>query len=201
MNDVLNIDIDDDTMARLHARLARSAEDDHLLDVSYRTLDTPVGALLLAATERGLVRVAFDIEGHDAVLAMLAARLSPRILQAPKRLDPVAQELDEYFAGTRRAFDVPLDLRMAHGFRLEVIKHLSEIGYGRTESYTEVATAAGSPRAVRAAGTACATNPLPVVVPCHRVVRSDGTLGSYRGGIPAKQILIDLEARSPKAAG
>jgi methylated-DNA-[protein]-cysteine S-methyltransferase len=198
MNDVLTEfelsgDIDDDTMPRLRATLSKRADDDHLLDIAYRTVDTPVGPLLLAATERGLVRVAFDLEDYDAVLGVLAERISPRILQAPKRLDPVAQELDEYFAGTRRAFDVPLDLRLAHGFRLEVIKHLSEIGYGHTESYAEVATAAGSPRAVRAAGTACATNPLPVVVPCHRVVRSDGALGSYRGGAPAKRILIDLE--------
>jgi methylated-DNA-[protein]-cysteine S-methyltransferase len=200
MNDVLApldalSDIDAGTLARLHETLASRADVDHLLDVSYRTLDTPIGTLLLAATERGLVRVGFDVEGRDTVLEMLAAKVSPRILQAPKRLDPVARELDEYFAGTRRSFDVPLDWQLAHGFRLEVLRHLSEIGYGRTESYTEVATAAGSPRAVRAVGTACALNPLPVVVPCHRVVRSDGTPGNYRGGAPAKEILLGLESR------
>jgi len=185
--------IDEDTLARLHGELSLRAEADHVLDIGYRTLDTPVGTLLLAATEKGLVRVAFDREGHDAVLETLADRVSPRILQAPKRLDAVAHELDEYFAGDRRVFDVPLDLQLSSGFRLEVIKHLSEIGYGRTESYSEVATAAGSPRAVRAAGTACATNAIPVVVPCHRVVRADGSLGSYRGGAPAKELLLGLE--------
>lgn len=185
--------IDADTLARLHGKLSLRAEADHLLDIGYRTLDTPVGTLLLAATEKGLVRVAFDREGHDAVLETLADRVSPRILQAPKRLDAVAHELDEYFAGDRRVFDVPLDLQLSSGFRLEVIKHLSEIGYGRTESYSEVATAAGSPRAVRAAGTACATNAIPVVVPCHRVVRADGSPGSYRGGAPAKELLLGLE--------
>lgn len=200
MNDVLDISIDAHTLARLHETLASRADSDHLLDVSYRTLDTPIGTLLLAATEHGLVRVAFDLEGQDEVLAMLAARVSPRILEAPGRLDPVAHELDEYFAGTRRGFDVPLDLQLAHGFRLEVLRHLCEIGYGHTESYTEVATASGSPRAVRAVGTACALNPLPVVVPCHRVVRSDGTVGSYRGGTPAKETLLALEREADPAA-
>ncbi|MEP6816892.1 MAG: methylated-DNA--[protein]-cysteine S-methyltransferase [Marmoricola sp.] len=186
-------DIDEDTMTRLHESLTTRAEHEHLLDISYRTLDTPVGMLLLAATERGLVRVAYDREDHDAVLEKLAAKVSPRILRAPKRLDPVAHELEEYFAGGRRAFDVPLDLRLAHGFRLGVLRHLSEIGYGHTESYSVVAGAAGNPRAVRAVGSACATNPLPVVVPCHRVVRSDGSLGGYVGGLPAKELLLGLE--------
>ncbi len=183
----------DDTMARLHGRLAGSAADQHLLDVGYRTVDSPVGSLLLAATERGLVRVAFEREGHDAVLEALARQVSPRILRTAQRLEPVARELDEYFAGARTGFDLPLDLRLAHGFRLEVLEHLREIGYGATESYAVVAAAAGSPRAVRAVGTACATNPVPIVVPCHRVVRSDGSVGSYRGGPEAKQTLLTLE--------
>ena len=190
----------DDTMARLHDRLAVRAEEEHLLDVGYRTVDSPVGSLLLAATDRGLVRVAFAGEGHDAVLEMLARQVSPRILRAPQRLDLAARELDEYFAGRRTGFDLALDLRLAHGFRLEVLQHLREIGYGATESYAVVAAAAGSPRAVRAVGTACATNPVPVVVPCHRVVRSDGTAGAYRGGPEAKLTLLALEHRTLAAS-
>jgi methylated-DNA-[protein]-cysteine S-methyltransferase len=184
---------DDATLRRLHDRLAAAAEDGELLDVAYRTVDSPVGKLLLAATERGLVKVSFEREGHDEVLEKLATSVSPRILRAPRRLDTTAHELDEYFAGRRRDFDVPLDLQLAHGFRLAVIEHLREIGYGRTESYADVAQACGSPRAVRAVGTACATNPLPLVLPCHRVVRSDGSLGRYGGGDEAKRWLIDLE--------
>jgi len=177
----------------LHDRLVAEAERDDLLDVAYRTLDTPVGTLLLAATPVGLVRVAYDVEGHDAVLAALADRVSPRVLRAPARLDVTARELDEYFAGTRRAFDVPLDRRLSSGFRAEVLAHLPEIGYGRTESYAQVAAAAGNAKAVRAVGTACATNPLPVVVPCHRVVRADGSWGGYVGGPDAKRALLTLE--------
>ncbi|MDT4902906.1 MAG: methylated-DNA-[protein]-cysteine S-methyltransferase [Pseudonocardiales bacterium] len=178
----------------LHERLAERAATDGILDVAYRTLDTPVGTLLLAATERGLVRVAFDGEGHEAVLAALAARISPRVLKAPKRLDTAAQEIEEYFAGRRHTFDVPLDLSLSSGFRRQVLDHLPDIAYGHTASYATVAALAGSPRAVRAVGTACATNPLPVVVPCHRVVRSDGSFGGYRGGPEAKRTLLELEA-------
>jgi methylated-DNA-[protein]-cysteine S-methyltransferase len=184
----------------LHDRLAATAQSAGLLDVAYRTLDTPIGSLLLAATDRGLVRVAFASEGHDLVLQALATSVSPRILSAPARLDEVARELDEYFAGRRRAFDLPLDFRLAAGFRRAVLSHLPGVGYGTTASYAAVAAAAGSPKAVRAAGTACATNPLPVVVPCHRVVRADGSLGRYRGGPDVKQALITLEAGERSAA-
>jgi methylated-DNA-[protein]-cysteine S-methyltransferase len=186
--------VTDMELRALHDRLAERAEDSGLLDVAYRTMDTPVGTLLLAATPAGLVRVAYASEGHDAVLAALAARISPRILNAPRRLDGAARELDEYFAGARRIFDLPLDLRLATGFRRAVLGQLPGIGYGHTASYAAVAAAAGSPRAVRAVGTACATNPLPVVVPCHRVIRSDGTPGRYLGGSAAKQLLLNLEA-------
>ena len=182
-----------ETLDRLRARLATEANDAGILDVAYRTLDTPVGTLLLAATEQGLVRVAYDRENHDAVLEELAEKVSPRVLHAPDRLGPVAHQIDEYFAGTRRNFDVPLDFRLATGFRLSVLRHLTDIGYGHTESYTEVAAAAGSPQAVRAAGSACAKNPLPVVVPCHRVVRADGSIGGYIGGPEAKHVLLALE--------
>jgi methylated-DNA-[protein]-cysteine S-methyltransferase len=186
--------VDGTTLEQLTARLATAAQRDGVLDVAYRTVDTPVGTLLLAATELGLVRVAYAREDHDAVLSTLAARVSPRILRAPARLDPAARQLAEYFDGTRRVFELPLDLRLSTGFRRSVLAHLPAIGYGRTESYAQVAAAAGSPRAVRAVGTACATNPLPVVVPCHRVVRADGTHGGYVGGTDAKRTLLTLEA-------
>lgn len=185
---------DDDTVPRLHARLVAAAQRDGILDVAYRTIDTPVGTLLLASTVQGLVRVAYQIQDHDAVLADLASAVSPRVLRAPARLDDVSRQLEEYFARRRTGFDLPLDLRLSKGFRRNVLSHLSDIAYGRTESYAQVATAAGSPRAVRAVGTACATNPLPVVVPCHRVVRSDGSMGGYAGGPQAKQALLALEA-------
>jgi methylated-DNA-[protein]-cysteine S-methyltransferase len=177
----------------LHLRLAARAEAEGLLDVAYRTLDTPVGSLLLAATDRGLVRVAYEIQGHDQALESLAARVSPRILNAPARLDTASREIDEYFAGRRTEFDLPLDFSLAHGFRRTVLSHLPEIGYGNTASYAAVAALAGSPRAFRAVGTACAANPLPVVVPCHRVIRSDGSLSGYAGGPAAKQALLALE--------
>lgn len=186
--------ITEEELRALHHRLADSADAAGVLDVAYRTLDTPVGPLLLAATGKGLVRIAYATEGHDKVLSTLAARVSPRILNAPRRLDPAAREIDEYFAGLRREFDLPLDLSLSTGFRRTVLGHLPDIGYGHTASYAAVAAATGSPRAVRAVGTACATNPLPVVVPCHRVVRSDGSFGGYLGGPAAKRLLLDLEA-------
>ena len=178
----------------LPARLAAAAERDATLDVAYATIDSPVGPLLLAATDRGLIRVAYAAQDHDAVLQALADQVSPRILHAPARLDRAARELGEYFAGTRRAFSVPLDWRLSAGFRRTVLGHLPEIGYGATASYADVAALAGSPRAFRAVGTACATNPLPVIVPCHRVVRADGAAGGYAGGPEAKRVLLSLES-------
>jgi methylated-DNA-[protein]-cysteine S-methyltransferase len=185
---------DEQTLARLRTRLVDAAENEGLLDVGYRMLDTPVGSLLLAATAEGLVRVAYPRQDHDRVLAELAEEVSPRVLLAPRRLDEVSRQLDQYFARRRTTFDVPLDLRLPNGFRRTVLAHLPAIAYGRTESYAEVAAAAGSPRAVRAVGTACANNPLPVVVPCHRVVRSDGSFGGYVGGPDAKRALLALES-------
>ncbi|HEY0932316.1 MAG TPA: methylated-DNA--[protein]-cysteine S-methyltransferase [Trebonia sp.] len=181
-------------LAALHARLRAAAAAEGVLDVAYRTLDTPVGTLLLAATERGLVRVAYASENHDAVLQALADRISPRILREPARLDKAAAELDEYFAGRRHSFDVPLDWQLSAGFRSTVLHHLAtDLAYGRTASYSTVARLVGNPGAVRAVGTACATNPLPVVVPCHRVVRADGSMGGYLGGPDAKRTLLTLE--------
>ena len=159
-------------------------------------MDTPVGTLLLAATERGLVRVAYEARTTTRCWRRSPARISPRILLAPARLDDVARQLDEYFAGGGDRFDLRAGLpagRRASGAPCSTT--CAEIAYGRTESYAQVAAAAGSPRAVRAVGTACATNPLPVVVPCHRVVRSDGGLGGYAGGLLAKQTLLALEGR------
>jgi methylated-DNA-[protein]-cysteine S-methyltransferase len=182
-----------DSDGRLRRRLAELAEARGLLDVGYRTVDSPFGTLLLAATRDGLVRVAFSREDHDGVLARLAAEVSPRILRAPGRLDDVARQLDEYFSRRRKAFSVALDLRLARGFRRSVLGHLREIPYGSTETYAAVARGAGNPSAIRAAASACSHNPLPLVVPCHRVVRSDGSIGEYLGGPEAKQALLAME--------
>src|SRR5512133_1237222 len=181
------------TLARLHDQLVAAADADRLLDVVYRTVDSPVGRLLLAATEQGLIRVAYEIEDHDQVLQSLSERVSPRILRAPRQLDQVARKLSEYFSGVRRDFVLPLDFRLAHGFRREVLGHLVMIEYGNTETYSKVAAATGHPRAVRAVGSARATNPMPVIVPCHRVLRSDGKLGGYVGGVQIKAALLSLE--------
>jgi methylated-DNA-[protein]-cysteine S-methyltransferase len=183
-----------EALEKLHVALEDAADREGILDVAYRTIDTPVGSLLLAATRAGLVRVAFDSQDHDVVLEQLASMVSPRILRAPKRLDPVAREIDEYFARRRTSFDVPLDFALSTGFRRSVLEHLPQIAYGRTESYADVARTVGKPRAVRAVGSACATNPMPVVIPCHRVLRTDGTLGGYVGGPEAKAALLGLEA-------
>jgi methylated-DNA-[protein]-cysteine S-methyltransferase len=186
--------VDDAALDRLRGRLAQQAEADGLLDVAYRTMESPIGALLLAATPAGLVRVAFESENHDDVLVELSTAISPRILRSSQRVDDVARQIDEYFGGRRRIFEVPVDLQLSKGFRRAVLNHLLEIPYGARESYTVVAASTGNPRAVRAVGSACATNPIPLVVPCHRVVRSDGTYGQYRGGPEAKHMLLTMEA-------
>ncbi|MEV4622355.1 methylated-DNA--[protein]-cysteine S-methyltransferase [Asanoa sp. NPDC049573] len=198
MNDdlttLLSAPVDTGTLDRLHRRLEREADTAGLVDVAYTTVDSPLGALLLAATAKGLVRVAYASEDHDQVLETLGRKLSPRILRAPRRLDDTARELDEYFAKRRTTFDLALDLSLSHGFRQLVQTHLPEIGYGQTRTYRQVAELVGNPKAVRAVGTACATNPLPVVIPCHRVLRADGTVGGYIGGLAAKTALLKLEA-------
>lgn len=187
---------EDLAMIRLRESFQAAARKENLLDVAYRVVDSPVGALLLAGTEKGLVRVAFAREGHDSVLESLAATISPRVLLAPARLDEAARELEEYFEHRRHTFELPLDFRLATGFRREVLAHLPEIGYGHTASYAAVAALTSSPRAVRAVGTACARNPLPLIVPCHRVIRSDGSQGAYLGGSDAKALLLSLESRN-----
>lgn len=183
-----------DDLTRLHDRLVAEATKEGLVDVAYRTVDSPLGRLLVAATDAGVVRVAFELENHDAVVEALGGAIGSRVLRGGDRLDDVCRRLERYFAGEVTTIDVPVDLRLAHGFRLEVLQHLTAIPYGSTETYTEVATASGRPRAVRAVGTACATNPVPVIVPCHRVLRSDGSMGGYRGGLAAKTFLLDLES-------
>jgi methylated-DNA-[protein]-cysteine S-methyltransferase len=178
---------------RLHDRLVERAERERLLDVSYRTVDSPFGPLLLAATTKGLVRVAFDREGHDAVLARLATEVSPRILHAARPWR-TRRRSSTSLPGRRRGFDMPIDLRLANGFRRTVLRCLRRIAYGHTESYATVAEAAGKPNAARAVGSACSHNPLPIVVPCHRVVRSDGSIGEYLGGTEVKSALLTMEA-------
>lgn len=185
-----------DPVADLAAALDR-AEADGLVDVAYATTDSPVGPLLVAATPAGLVRLAFDREDDDEVLGQLAERVSPRVLEAPGRLDEVRRELDEYFAGGRDHFDLPLDWRLSAGFRRMVLETLyAAVDYGHTVSYLELATMVGNPKASRAVGTAMATNPIPIVVPCHRVLRTGGHLGGYGGGLPAKIKLLELERGS-----
>jgi methylated-DNA-[protein]-cysteine S-methyltransferase len=184
-------------VAELRAeRLAERAEERGLLDLSYRITGSPYGDLLVVSSPLGLVRVAFALEGHDAVLTQLAASVSPRLLHSERHTATVARQLDEYFAGQRRHFDLPLDLQLVHGFRRHVVEHLATIDYGTTESYAHVARAVGNAAAVRAVGSACSHNPIPVVVPCHRVVRSDGTIGQYLGGTEVKAALLAMERQS-----
>jgi methylated-DNA-[protein]-cysteine S-methyltransferase len=186
--------VDTDRLGRLRARLARDAQASGLLDIAYHTVDSVIGTLLLAASPLGLLRVAFANEDYDQVLQNLSQRISPRLLQAPARLDPVARQLDEYFTHRRQTFDLPLDWSLASGFRREVLAHLAtDIGYGATTSYAGLARLSGSPKSVRSVGTACATNPIPIVVPCHRVIQSSGAVGAYRGGTAAKRTLLGLE--------
>jgi methylated-DNA-[protein]-cysteine S-methyltransferase len=174
--------------------LAERAAADGLLDVAYASVDSPLGPLVVAATPRGLVRVAYTEPGsEDDVLEDLAARVSPRMLEAPERLDEPRRELDEYFRGHRKEFDLPIDWSILRGFTLKVLRETARIDFGELRSYAEVATAAGSPRAVRAAGNALGANPMPVVVPCHRVVRTGGALGGYTGGVERKEFLLHLE--------
>jgi methylated-DNA-[protein]-cysteine S-methyltransferase len=182
--------------ARLNARIA----DEGLADVSYAVAESPFGTLPIAATKRGLVRLAFPEESLDAMLEGLARRVSPRIVEAPGALAEVKRELDEYFSGRRRAFELPIDWALVSPFGRRVLRVASGIPYGGVLSYAEVAADAGSPRGFRAAGNALGSNPIPIVVPCHRVLRSGGTLGGYGGGIERKRWLLELEGAHTPAA-
>jgi methylated-DNA-[protein]-cysteine S-methyltransferase len=174
-------------------RLVNRANQEGLLDVAYTMSDSPFGPLLLAATPRGLVKL--SLPGHDPEEALedLATRISPRVLEAPTRLDEARRELDLYFEGKLTEFDLPLDWQLSKHFRRRALRAIDRIPYGKTRSYTEIARSAGNERAVRAAGTACGANPIPIVVPCHRVLRTGGALGGYGGGLPMKEALLKLE--------
>lgn len=174
-------------------RLRERAAAEGLLDVAYTTVDSPFGPLLLARTAKGLVRVGLPNQDTEALLEELAAKVSPRVLEAAAPLDEARRELERYFAGQRERFDLPLDWSLTGGFQGRVQRQINRIPYGQTRTYTEMARRAGNERAVRAAGTACGRNPLPVVVPCHRVLRSGGGLGGYGGGLEMKEGLLRLE--------
>ena len=175
-------------------RFADRAAADGLLDVAYATVDSPFGPLLVATTPRGLVKISFPVAyDPEDTLEELAARISPRVLEAPARLDEVRRQLDAYFEGKLHEFELPLDWRLTDGFRKRAQQAIARIPYGKTRNYTQIATSAGNERAVRAAGTACGSNPIPIVVPCHRVLRSGGGLGGYGGGLPMKEALLRME--------
>jgi methylated-DNA-[protein]-cysteine S-methyltransferase len=174
-------------------RLSDRAAAEGLLDVAYTTVDSPFGPLLLASTRRGLVRIGMPNQDRDQLLVDLAARVSPRVIEAPAQLEQARRELDLYFEGELRDFSLPLDWRLTKDFRRRVLRATARIPYGETRSYRQMATRAGNERAVRAAGTALGSNPIPIVVPCHRVLRTGGGLGGYGGGLPMKQALIELE--------
>ena len=174
--------------------LAERAAEEGLLDVAYTSVDSPLGLLVVAATPKGLVRVSYtEFRGEDDVLEDLARRVSPRVLEAPAKLDSVRRELDEYFDGHREDFDIPIDWSYLAGFTREVLRATAAIRFGEVSTYAGVAEAAGSPRATRAAGNALGSNPMPVVVPCHRVLRTGGALGGYTGGLERKEFLLRLE--------
>ncbi|HEU5143318.1 MAG TPA: methylated-DNA--[protein]-cysteine S-methyltransferase [Solirubrobacterales bacterium] len=174
-------------------RLTERAAAAGLVDVAYASTDSPFGRLLVAATPRGVVRIGLPNQDSDLLLEDLAGRVSPRVLEVPAQLDEVRRELDLYFEGKLTEFDLPLDWQLTSGFRRNAQRAIARIPYGKTRSYTEIAASAGNERAVRAAGTACGTNPLPIVVPCHRVLRSGGALGGYGGGLPMKEALLRME--------
>ena len=186
---------DRDRAAALAAKVAARAADGEGADIAYATVDTPVGRLVAAATRRGLARLAYEDfnGGVDAVLDHLAERLSPRIVEAPARLDDARRELDEYFAGRRQAFDLPIDWSLVGPFGRRVLQATARIPFGATATYREIAERAGSPGGSRATGNALGANPLPIVVPCHRVLRSGGGLGGYTGGLHRKETLLTVE--------
>jgi methylated-DNA-[protein]-cysteine S-methyltransferase len=183
-----------DVSATVRRATAR-AFDEGAVDIAYAEVDSPLGTLVAAGTDRGLVRLAYEEfnGGLDEVLEHLSQRLSPRILEAPARLDAVRRELDEYFEGRRHDFDVPIDWSLSRGFTQKVLRATAAIPFGSVGSYASVAAGAGSPKATRAAGNALGSNPIPIVVPCHRVLRSGGKLGGYTGGVEKKEHLLRLE--------
>jgi methylated-DNA-[protein]-cysteine S-methyltransferase len=184
--------------AQLKERFIERAASEEILDVAYATTDSPFGPLLLAATRRGVVRIGLPTQDGDELLEELASRVSPRVLEAPAQLDLARRELDLYFEGRLRDFDLPLDWQLSKDFRRRALRAVARIPYGKTRTYMQVATSAGNERAVRAAGSACGSNPIPIVVPCHRVLRTGGGLGGYGGGLPMKESLLKLEGALEK---
>jgi methylated-DNA-[protein]-cysteine S-methyltransferase len=178
---------------QLMASLGPRAEAAGLVDVAYGSMDSPLGELLVAVTPRGVVRVSYVSEIADQVLAELAERVSPRVLRLPRRTDVVRRELDEYFAGSRQQFDIAVDWSLVRGFAQGVLRATAGVPFGQVTTYRQMAEAAGSPRASRAAGNALGSNPIPIVVPCHRVLHSGGGLGGYAGGLERKKLLLTLE--------
>ena len=180
--------------------VAERAAEEGLVDVAYTQADSPFGPLTVAATDRGLVLLAYPERPLDELLDRLAERISPRVLETPARLDPIRRELDEYFEGRRRKFDFPIDWRLnGGGYFGAVLRAATEIDYGTTITYREVAERAGNVKAVRAAGNGLGSNQIPIVVPCHRVVASGGKLGGYTGGVERKQLLLGLERGTASA--
>jgi methylated-DNA-[protein]-cysteine S-methyltransferase len=179
--------------ASLMAGLRRRAAEAGLLDVAYGREDSPVGPLTIFVTPRGVLRITYADDALDAVMDDVAARVSPRILEAPEQTDLARRQIDDYFAGRRRTFELPLDWRLVRGFAGPVLRATAAVPFGQVTTYREVAAAAGSPRAYRAAGTALGSNPIPIVVPCHRVLHADGGLGGYAGGLERKRYLLRLE--------
>ena len=190
----------DSSRAAADGRLRTRIAAERLADVMYAPADSPFGPLLLAATSRGLVRVAFPEEDVDSVLERLARRISPRIVESQAPLEPIQRALDEYFSGARRSFELPLDWTLVGPFGRKVLKATAAIPYGGVLSYGEVAADAGSPRGSRAAGNALGSNPIPIVIPCHRVVRTGGAIGGYGGGLDRKRWLLELEGAFPGGA-
>src|SRR5688500_16213824 len=178
---------------QLAASFAERAAADGLLDVAYTVTDSPFGPLTLAATRRGIVTIGLPNLPTAEILERLSSLISPRVLEAPDRFEEARRELDLYFDGRLREFDLPLDWQLTTGFRRKVLRATARIPYGQTRNYTEMAQKAGNERAQRATGSALGSNPIPIVVPCHRVLRTGGALGGYGGGLELKQALLELE--------
>ena len=187
------IDGNETVPPRLNEELRKRAMNGGLVDIAYATIESPLGPLLAATTKRGLLRLSYQDENVDAALERLALDVSPRIVESPKSLDGVRRELDEYFAGRRKSFELAIDWSFASGFVRRVLKATARVPFGNVSSYAQIAAQAGSPRASRAAGNALGSNPMPIVVPCHRILRSGGALGGYTGGIHRKEFLLHLE--------
>ena len=183
----------DDQAERAARRVAAEAAEHGLVDVTFTSMDSPVGPIMVAATRRGLVKIAFGRFADPESFVAQLSTLSPRVLEAPGYFDAIRKELDEYFEGKRTRFDLPLDWSLTGGFGRRVLRHTARIPYGKVSTYREIAALAGSPRGARAAGNALGANPIPIVVPCHRVLHTGGGLGGYGGGLDKKRFLLELE--------